>query len=264
MTTDELLNELEHRGIWLAPYRGGLRATGKTVNLTKELKIELAQHKVELMAQLGAAHTPPLTVKDQLLDAIGSAVLGTDLEAVVEQAETAQVRGHMSREDVEHVAQVAHERSRQIPFSVEDMPLPEFADSGLACEVHSHLLGEDVLFAADNAQIPTDNSLVVYRAAEREKLVGASPEMLKAVNEVKRQFDGEVVEPISDAVEISAAMLLKSGAKPSQCSACGQDRWWRQNGRRICGICHPPPSTVGRSDRANQPRGERQDEGRTS
>jgi hypothetical protein len=257
MTTDELLNELEHRGIWLAPYRGGLRATGKTVNLTKELKIELAQHKVELMAQLGAAHTPPLTVKDQLLDAIGSAVLGTDLEAVVEQAETAQVRGHMSREDVEHVAQVAHERSRQIPYGVEDMPLPEFADSGLACEVHSHLLGEDVLFAADNAQIPADNSLVVYRAAERQKLVGAPPEMLKAVHTVKEQLDGVVVEPVTDAVEIPAAMLLKSRTKPSRCHSCGQDRWWRQNGRRICRVCHPTPSKVERSATTGHSRSQR-------
>jgi hypothetical protein len=193
MITDELLNQLERRGIWLALYRGGLRATGKTENLTKELKVELAQHKVDLMAQLGAAQTPPLIVKDQLLSAIESTVLGMDLEAVTAQSEAAQARGHMSREDVEHVAQVAHERSRQIPYSVEDMPLSQFALSGLACRVRSHVLGEDVLFAADNAQIPADNNLVVYRAVERVKLVGASAEMLKAVHAVKKQLDGEVI-----------------------------------------------------------------------
>ena len=26
-----------------------------------------------------------------------------------------------------------------------------------------------------------------------------------------------------------------------KCFACGQERWWQDEGRRICAVCHPPP-----------------------
>jgi hypothetical protein len=257
LTLQQLQHQLALRRITLTTSSGKLIADDPAERLTPMLDRAIRHHREALLS--GTSTEFP-----QLLYAVKRAVFAKDLKSLVDQSDTALAAAKMTATEHESLIALAADRARQIPFSVEDMPLPEFAESGLICEVHSHVLGEDVLFAADNAQIPADNSLVVYRAAERQKLAGASPGMLKAVHAVKKQLDGEVVEPTEDAVEISAAMLLKSGAKPSQCSACGQDRWWRQNGRRICGVCHPPPSAVGRSDRANQSRGERQDEGQTS
>ena len=262
MNTDSLtLQQLQHqlalRGITLTSSSGKLIVDDPAERLTPMPDRAIHHHREALLSNTSPAF--PI-----LLYAVRRAVFAKDFRGLIDQSSAAFAAAKMTASEHESLLALAEDRARQIPFSVEDIPLPEFAESGLVCEVHSHVLGEDVLFVADNAQIPPDNSLVVYRAAECQKLIGASPEMLKAVYEVKRQFDGEAVEPISDAVEISATTLLKSGAKPSQCSACGQDRWWSQNGRRICVICHPPPSTVGRSDSANQPRGERQNEGRTS
>lgn len=207
MQTENLLNELESRAIRVSLHQGGLRATGKTENLTAGLKAELALLKFDLMARLGAAEASPVTVKDQLLQAVGSAVLGADLEAVMEQAQAAYEHEHLSCEDVEELAHSASERSRQIPHSVEDMPLSEFAESGLVREVTSRMLGEVVLFAADNGEIPADNSLVVYRASELRAMVGVSPDALRAAHAVKKKLEGELVEVLGDGIEIPVERL---------------------------------------------------------
>ena len=54
---DKLLIELESRGIQLSIY-GGLEATGKTSNLTDDLKAEVERLKHGLMAQLSGPSTP--------------------------------------------------------------------------------------------------------------------------------------------------------------------------------------------------------------
>jgi hypothetical protein len=257
LTLQQVQHQLALRGITLTTSNGRLIADDPAERLTPMLDRAIRRYREALLS--GTSTQFPT-----LLYAMKRAVFAKELKGLMDQSDTAFAAARMTAAEHESLTQLAADRARQIPFSVEDMPLPEFAESGLACKVHSHVLGEDVLFAADNAQVPVGNDLVVYRAAERQKLVGASPETLKAVHEVKGQFDGEVVESTSDTVEIAAATLLEPGVKASQCSACGQERWWSQNGRRICGVCHPPPSTAGRSDRANQPRGERQDEDRTS
>ena len=59
--------------------------------------------------------------------------------------------------------------------------------------VRSRILGEDVLFATDDAAIPTDNKLVVYRESELRATVGVDPIQLRAIHAVKRRLDGEVV-----------------------------------------------------------------------
>jgi len=91
-------------------------------------------------------------------------------------------------------------------------------------------------------------SLVAYRAADRQEPL---PELLRAVQVVKELFDGVVIEPAADTVEIPM-VLLKPETKPGRCNACGQDRWWSQAGRRICRVCHPPPLIGGRSGAAGQ------------
>jgi hypothetical protein len=75
-----------------------------------------------------------------------------------------------------------------------EMPLNQLAQSGICREVHSKVLDEHVIFAADNAEVPADTPLVVYRAAELQLLLGATPEKLQAVHQLKKAFDGEVVK----------------------------------------------------------------------
>ena len=64
---------------------------------------------------------------------------------------------------------------------------------GKTARVHSRVLCEDVLFAADVAEIPLDNHLVVYREAELRELVGKTPEQLRKIHEVKKGIDGEIL-----------------------------------------------------------------------
>jgi hypothetical protein len=59
--------------------------------------------------------------------------------------------------------------------------------------LRSRLLGEVVLLAADDAQVPADNGLVVYRASELPQVVGRAPAEVRAIHAVKAALDGEVV-----------------------------------------------------------------------
>lgn len=72
--------------------------------------------------------------------------------------------------------------------------LDAFASSGEVRSVCSQVLGEEVLFAADNAALPADTGgRVVYRARELALLAGVTPEHLRRIHEAKRVFGGEVV-----------------------------------------------------------------------
>ena len=52
---------------------------------------------------------------------------------------------------------------------------------------------EDVLFTADDAEIPSDIGLVVYRERELWELVGKTAEELRAIHDVKKGIDGEIL-----------------------------------------------------------------------
>ena len=67
--------------------------------------------------------------------------------------------------------------------------LSEFLAERRVARVSSKVLGEDVLFAADDAEIPSDND----REEELRKLVGKTPEHLKHIHDVKKQFDGDIL-----------------------------------------------------------------------
>lgn len=74
------------------------------------------------------------------------------------------------------------------------MPLAVFALSGLWAVVRSQVLGESVVFAADNALVPPVD-LPIYRAAEMLELVRTqpTPDHLRLLHEVKRVFRGRVL-----------------------------------------------------------------------
>ena len=58
------------------------------------------------------------------------------------------------------------------PQSVENWPLSHFADSGQYRQVHSKVLDEIIILAADNDDLAHTNVTAVYRASEARLLVG--------------------------------------------------------------------------------------------
>ena len=82
------------------------------------------------------------------------------------------------------------------PFaSVDDWSLSRFATSGLCRKVRSKVLGEIIILAADNADVPVDDA-VVYRVAEARLLVGLPPEQIRAFHKVKVYFDGVIEQGV--------------------------------------------------------------------
>jgi hypothetical protein len=77
------------------------------------------------------------------------------------------------------------------------MGLDEFSRSDLSARVESHVLGEAVLFAGAKAKVPEGEGLVVYRGAELLLVQGIlAPEDLRFVHEVKRLFNGRIIERV--------------------------------------------------------------------
>ena len=70
--------------------------------------------------------------------------------------------------------------------------LSEFLSERQFARVHSKVLSEDVLFAADDAEIPLDNDLAVYREAELRTLVGTTPDRLRVIHGIKKMIDGAI------------------------------------------------------------------------
>lgn len=66
----------------------------------------------------------------------------------------------------------------------------DFEAAGLRVVIYSELLGERIIFASDNAQLPeSDRGSVVYRVAELRELVGLGPEDVVRVHRARRIFD---------------------------------------------------------------------------
>ena len=74
------------------------------------------------------------------------------------------------------------------------MPLEKFGRARLRVVVYSKVLGEEVLFASDNATVDPGERRVVYRAAELRELVriGADEMELRSIHDAKRVFGGTV------------------------------------------------------------------------
>jgi hypothetical protein len=161
------------------------------------------------------------------------------LSQVWEDIYAAYRAGDIDLDVADQFTSLIRSRAREMPESDDgvllEMPLGEVAVSGLCREIHSKVLDERVLRAADNAELPADTPLAVYRASELQLLDGVSPEMLRAVHQVRQAFDGEVVEDRPDDHLVPSEPLWDP-----QCYACGQASWWRKDsGERICGVCHP-------------------------
>jgi len=181
---------------------------------------------------------------------IQAAIVGArswpDLSRLCEQIDAAYRAGDIDLEKADELTNRVRERSREVPENEDaallEMPLSQFAQSGICREIHSKVLDERVIFAADNAEVPEDTPLIVYRAAEMREINGASPEMLRAAHQVKKAFDGEIVAD-EDETRIPSSDLLENPRDTNTCAACGQSRWWTKKcGQRMCAVCHPGPS----------------------
>ena len=243
MSVDELLHELRTRAITLQPYHGTLRATGETLQLDEGLKAGLQRHKLELMVLLGENLEPRLALAAQLAEAIQHALLGTDIDEVVAEVHVAREHGLLLAEETEVLAEAAAAKRLQVPARIEDMPLDDLATSKLVREVFWESVGETVIWAADNAVIPSSERRVVYSASELRLLKGAAREWLHAIYFVKREFNGVVEEHDEDSIVIpSSAFHVPTEVSDDRCYGCGQSKWLRnENGPRVCEVCHPRP-----------------------
>ena len=144
---------------------GNLQRAADELNLTrgavsqriKQLEIDHGVILLERQAR-GVALTPEGV---SCREAVDKALVGTDLDPVMEAADLTFLRGDITDEEAKALAQAATEKSLQIPTYVEEMPLADFATSGQGRKVESRVLGETVLWAADNAQVDPGMDLVV-------------------------------------------------------------------------------------------------------
>jgi len=82
--------------------------------------------------------------------------------------------------------------------------LAEFAGSRRTVCLYSDVLGEEVIFAADNARLAPEEARPVYRARELAVIWGEdsiSADGLRLLHEVKVRFGGEVTSDISNQTE---------------------------------------------------------------
>ena len=189
MTLDQLHSELKRRNIALQMDGYKLIAVDPHQRLSPTLDAGIRQYRDEIISNLKAVSVP----FRRFQEIIGNTLVATDLEPIVGEIDKAYQCGDLTQAEAENLARAVVDRSRQIPKRIEDMPLKDFAKSGLVRKVQSKVLGETVLWAADNAEVPSGYELVVYCVAELKELVGQSPEMLRRIHVAKKELDGEVV-----------------------------------------------------------------------
>ena len=95
------------------------------------------------------------------------------------------------------------------PSTVEQMSLSQFAMSGQYRQVHSKVLDEIIIIAADNAELPDFGDTVIYRAAEARLLVGMSPDEIRAFHAAKVCFDGIIERATPNESQIDASDLIR-------------------------------------------------------
>jgi len=82
------------------------------------------------------------------------------------------------------------------------LTLAQFAGSGRVVVIYSDVLGEEVIFAADNARLAPEEARPVYRARELAVIWGEDGSIsaagLRLLHEVKVRFASEVTSDISN------------------------------------------------------------------
>jgi len=116
-----------------------------------------------------------------------------ELEQLVDEIQAGYEVGHLAQDQVEHLAVLARQQVHGLPEVAEEERLGDLLRRQPVVQVYSRLLDEDVLWAADDTQVPEDNQLVVYRESELHLVVGRTPAQVQAIHAVKVIFDGQLV-----------------------------------------------------------------------
>ena len=87
---------------------------------------------------------------------------------------------------------MSEERRLPTADEVVDMPLRDFARSGIVLVVDSEVVGEQVLFASD-AYVPAPGDPIAYRARELAALIGVDARAVRLAHASKRTFPGAKV-----------------------------------------------------------------------
>ena len=101
--------------------------------------------------------------------------------------------GEATREKVEALTGHAAERSREVPEHAEDSHLSDLLVRLPVVRVRSRLLGEVVVWVADSIEVAEEITEVVHRESELRRLTGRSPAEVRAVHEVRRALEGELM-----------------------------------------------------------------------
>lgn len=116
-----------------------------------------------------------------------------DLYAVLAEVDVACLNGVLSHDEVKDLDSYAADRSRDVHEHAEDERLSDLLARQRVARVRSRMLGEVVVWVADDADLPEETGEVVYRESELRRLVGRTPTEVRAIHKTKRAIDGELV-----------------------------------------------------------------------
>ena len=195
LTVSALVDELARRNIQVSADGERLHLDGPAGSLTPELRERLREHKAGLLTHLRNpdADERPVNLAVELEQAIRQAQSWRELETALERTQTAYKAGDLDTEAVERLATQAAQEAQAMPEQTDDLRLSHLFDEAPIRRVHSKILNEVVVFAADGVELPADLEGVVYRASELRQMPGRSPEQVRAIHQVKREFDGELI-----------------------------------------------------------------------
>ena len=131
-----------------------------------------------------------------LWQAIQDAPTRAELERLHDELTAAWDRDQVDRDTAEALTRLMWEKDRQIPEhheGADELRLSGLFKDNPIRRVYSRILDEEVLFAADDAELPADNALVVYRESELRALAGHPPAAVLQIHLAKAVFDGEVI-----------------------------------------------------------------------
>jgi len=180
MNPATIIEALRKRGVDIAVEGDQLRIRASASAMTDESRHKLKTHKPELLIYLRCESQ------------IQAADDWRDLEVILDDAQMAYEDGLLTADAVERLAALARQQALALPEDAAELRLAEWLQEKPLRRVYSRVLGEAVLFAADDADLPAGNALVVFRASELCHLAGRSPEHVQSIHATKKASRGEL------------------------------------------------------------------------
>lgn len=112
---------------------------------------------------------------------------------------------------------IEEERDGKDTFSLEEieqimeMPFAEYRNSGLKIEIKSRLLGESIVLIPRPREVMSRNDgVVMYAIDEVAKILSFSPEEIRYIHDIKKQFGGTIIKTTAEEV------LTETKAEPGK------------------------------------------------